>query len=396
MNINRDPLTELSRSLHIYIDNQVESRLYELFKEATGVSLNEFFDIFFILYSRFFNKSTELIPSEGFILDFEKYFKTVSKKYKQTAYQIVNLFSASIEEHKTTYERQLNSFDLEEYNFQFIKDKPLLEYQKGKFLCLSFAELCFKATTGLYEFMRNQLKSTSVNMELGEILGPTFENYINDLIDKVFPPGLSNRVIRRKSKERQLTDAILDYGNELVLFEFKAELIQKSHIYTNDIEKIKFALKPFISKRKGAVQLDKVIKDFKKGTIALNNIDPKTITKYWPIVVSCIHEVPYYYSLYEFYDSLLKKYKIFQDPQIGPLVIISIREFEMLMELAEKGFNVLEILHQKTSTAQNISFSLWNFLTISKYSKHLKRPEFHTQRLEKLTESLKVRVGLVE
>lgn len=353
---------ELSRAHIIYNDIE-EGRIFSrAFFDKTGIEINNLLITLLLFISKFTNNSDNLIPLNG-MLHFQEYFSNTSNNISiDVYYKILNLFSDNSYSLKEKYQTSLKHFENPEVNFEFLYEKPIIEVEKGMFICLSIPYLIKRGLFDILEIFRNKLdKNDFIIISSG--LRSAYEGYIKALMKKGFPKlenDLYPKIHFKKSGSTQIGDALIDYGDKIVIIEIKAQKIEKKIKLSSNIGDIKRGLEKFLTK-KGAKQLDKRIREFKEGKIKIEGIDPKKIKNYYPILISCIEELPQHLYISEYYQELLKSENLLQDFDIKPLTILNIKETEFIMELIEeKRLNLCDLIDEKIKKDFHISF--WNFL----------------------------------
>lgn len=303
----------------------------------------------------------------------------------------IGQFSQNLETNLATeLSRTFKHFDQEYYNFEFLKESPLLEFTPNRYLCLSFPYLIMKATRGIYEIIRSQLNEQEKN-EFSSAVGDSYEFYVKELIYQTYANPLAQRFFAKKSKRTEVSDGVLDYGDNLFFFEIKAKTMKKKNKLGNSIRDIEGGLNDFII-RKGAKQLHKRITEFKAGQISLSEISPQRIKKYWPVLITCIEEIPQFEIITDHYTQLLKKYDLLQAPDIQPLTIINLQEIEFILSLVEQGHSLVKLFQQKqTSYYSKESFK--NFLIVE-YDQHFIRPRSLDKSLEDIFIIVRENLGL--
>jgi hypothetical protein len=198
--------------------------------------------------------------------------------------------------------------------------------------------------------------------KLADVKGTAYENYIKNILIEIFPDtGFSKRIYFGIGKRKSRYDAVIDYGDELVWIEVKSVIIQKKYKLSESISDIERGLESFLTK-KGAKQIHNSINSFKKGQLQIGNIKPENIKKHWPVIISCIEDIPENYLLRKFYKKILEDNDLLQGSDIAPLVILTLTEFDYIMELLKNGYSFLELFKEKNSKEEKRQISFWNYL----------------------------------
>ncbi|UMZ72961.1 hypothetical protein ACONDI_00500 [Natranaerofaba carboxydovora] len=115
------------------------------------------------------------------------------------------------------------------FNFEFLKESPILEIETNRYICLSFPYLISRAVNGVREIVRTRV-TDRFNGELGKALGDAYEEYVNSILKETYSyyNHFAPRVINKKNKSIQVSDGVIDYGDEVIFIEVKAKSIQKN------------------------------------------------------------------------------------------------------------------------------------------------------------------------
>ncbi|WP_241079926.1 hypothetical protein [Natranaerofaba carboxydovora] len=94
---------------------------------------------------------------------------------------------------------------------------------------MSFPYLISRAVNGVREIVRTRV-TDRFNGELGKALGDAYEEYVNSILKETYSyyNHFAPRVINKKNKSIQVSDGVIDYGDEVIFIEVKAKSIQKN------------------------------------------------------------------------------------------------------------------------------------------------------------------------
>jgi hypothetical protein len=252
--------------------------------------------------------------------------------------------------------------DWEPYYFLPIQRSPLLKIGDLVF-CLSRHFLAAKISSGLYHLLLTGLPTAQERDKFLSFFGCPFECYVNRLLGRIFP---ATELARRhyptpkgQSTGRELIDAVLDYGNALVLIEAKATLFSLAALVSGEATEIDRKLEDIVYD--ASKQLDTAIKAIKSGELKYLGVSPERIKMYFPLVVT-LQFLPSEPLLYKkLRDEIAERsYLLGQD--IAPLQAAYIEDLERLEIAMTSGRSLSELLWEKVSNERFKIMTFGNFL----------------------------------
>jgi hypothetical protein len=162
-----------------------------------------------------------------------------------------------------------------------------------------------------------------------------------------------------QSTGRELIDAVLDYGNSLVLIEAKATLFSLAALVSGEATEIDRKLEDIVYD--ASKQLDTAIKAIKSGELKYLGVSPERIKMYFPLVVT-LQFLPSEPLLYKkLRDEIAERsYLLGQD--IAPLQAAYIEDLERLEIAMTSGRSLSELLWEKVSNERFKIMTFGNFL----------------------------------
>jgi hypothetical protein len=282
--------------------------------------------------------------------------------------------------------------EYEPFVFEWLKEKPLLEFEQGRYICLSLFYLIYSMSRGISGRLR-RIMGEEYGDKASEYLAKSYEDYIHTLMEKAYTR--TDRFFHTSFNGIEITDGIIDYGDKLICIEVKSGAIEKRYSISNKYRDIELALNPFFVK-KGASQLDKRIDDIRSERVKIKCIDPHIIKRYYPVLIMCSDPLPMYNILTGQYYNILKNNNILQKPYIAPLTILDIEEFEVIMELVEqRGISFIDLIDKKLNDPSTVEWSFKNFI-IEKERLPYERTKQLNQVLETLLQQIKKEFGFKE
>jgi len=374
---NNNLKQEFARTFYLFYKKDDKNEFSQCFESITGNKIEDYIAAFFAIYAYTGSDDLNTIINNT-TFDLSGLFKNCKGINLGIIKQITHYLSDTKGKLKQNLKRKYKYLGNEKINFETLYEKPICEIENGKHVCLSLEFLLHNLNRGLVDFekriMRDIIRNNPQELEslkkiedrIAKYTGTIYENYIYELLKNIYTDeGYSKRLYRGKSKSIEIGDAVIDYGDKLIIIEVKSMALQKKCKLTQNLVEIKKGVKSFFTD-KGFKQIDSTIKKLKLGDIAIGNIEPSKIKKFYPVVVSCIDDLPNRGFFIDFYNSILKKKKLLQTPDIGPITILSLKEFENLMNVLYAGNDFVKIIEDK-NTIKNYHLPFMNYLTQYSY-----------------------------
>ena len=378
---------EFSRTYRIYFDSNSGQAIQDLFERLTGLSLLKFWAIVLPIYAHWWKNKYEFIEDNLFF-DFEFLLADPQRLSEDEVYKAISLISCDMPEYHDKIEKALKAFNNETFNFEVFREFPILKFENKKLICLSLPYFIFLITRGIVSIIRKEQREKGNQEDFSKAFGDAYENYVRNELIETYNSNLVKRVYSGKSKAIEIGDGVIDYGDKIVFIEVKALSIKKIDRLSNSHRDIERGLHNFLID-KGAKQIDKKIRQFKDGVIKIGNLESAKYTTYFPVLVTCIDEIPQFGNINSYYYRLLVQYDILQARDIAPLLIISIDEYEYLIQLVKNGHSMLDIIIDKNSNQKNRFMSFSNFLSENSSRYQLdENPSYIKETLDKFTEKV--------
>lgn len=261
--------------------------LENTFRNKIGLSPKEFFAIGLLLYAGWMMLKQEDIDKGKVSLDLQGILKNFSIN-KNTLNLALQELSAPLD----WFCSELGNNDFQPFEFLPFQNKPLLKKDNQMF-CLSKGFLTDKITSGLYHTLLNSFSEEENRKKFLRFFGKIYEKYLTNIFEKKYNPSplahrfFSETKYKKRKQEEKSADGIIDYGDSLVVMEFKASLLSHDILdiltkgdrdqFTKKFEDIIFG---------GAEQLHKVITKLKSEVLTFPGIDRSRIKRYFPLIIT--------------------------------------------------------------------------------------------------------------
>lgn len=366
----------------------------EIFEQATGLSMLDYFASGFGTFSRFVKLNTTNLQAalNQYWLDPYSYFHTTrlaSRGAKNPIRQLISSQTAL----KMALRKEVGRTQQPYYSFTPFKQRPLIRMSRNQVIPISVRYLIENITTGIYWRILDYLSpagGTGSQRKTGErfmtFFGDLFEQYVQNVFKRMFPASKASpdRVTYEFSygeHDDRTTDAILVYPDTLVLIESKSSRLTRDTGITGAVARIEADLEKYVYKAAG--QMDRVIQDFRLRKFTIKGVDPSQVRRFIPVVVTLV-PVPINIFTRKRIDDYLMKTAWLEKPGVTQLVVLSAEELEMLEVVVSKGISILEVLTEYLNSKAGVGIPMKTFL-FNQYS-HLSpfRNEFLLSKYNEL------------
>lgn len=341
------------------------------------VPLDDFLAIVFGLYSHGLKINKDM---RNALFDMEKIFKKIGPsgllpRFMSARSRTPSLFRSELGGGRTPsrkgFFQELQSHSFIGGSLVEFRRRPLLMLDKKRAVILDLQFLAELLTVGVYYAVFDSLP-TNRRERFREMWGRMFELYVVGLLQQAYPvvTGLARPLLVDVRFPGGQIDALLDFGNSVLVFEVKSSLLTerakrtgKRAPFEHDVKK-KF-VRNERGKPKGVTQLANACQAIMKGLIDVAAASP-TI---YPVLVSderaC--EVPCFNS---YLDGILKA-QLGEASGVRPLSVMSINEFEEVLGEASAGhldwFKFLDSRFDNgTVSAHSVHQALYNWLRLNR------------------------------
>jgi len=227
--------------------------LVSKFARLTGLELDQYLRMYFsiwVLHNNLQNGDPLTINSNPAIINFDKerVFALMDLKSKDRDV----FFRAAVKTLATLtkgVKSDANSTRLWQFDYTPFRNYPLVynsESEQG-FTCIAYPFLTEKLASGVYHTILSSWPDKHQDRALFQgYWGKVFEQFVNDrlrdayptspLLDRFHPNPFFRR--RQSGSLREVCDAVIDYGDALVLIEHKGGYLSLDEKYSGDISKL--------------------------------------------------------------------------------------------------------------------------------------------------------------
>jgi hypothetical protein len=259
---------------------------------------------------------------------------------------------------KKDFSANINSDDFGA-NTLLIKTYPLLQWTKGRTLILDSQYVSEILIYGLYWRIVDSLDPKKADVFIS-LWGRLLELYLYDLLGHFYPRASGILATNVQYGDGQI-DALLDFGPDVIVLEFKASLLRDETKHKRDRQLFEEEIgRKFIQNQKGA---PKALRQLANATTAIRNQTVKTIMKpkrIFPVLVGYEPTL----ETFSMNSYLHEKFRPFisaneNGVNVLPLTVMSVDEFEgVLPNIEAATFTWPELLGERFDHDRVKAFSV--------------------------------------
>ena len=243
------------------------------------------------------------------------------------------------------------------FDHQAFSGGPLVTFGTRSY-CPLPSLLVDRLGTGLYHLYVSKLPKEA-RARFFSYAGYAFEDYIHLLMERIFP-RIVGRYLRisetpLEAMEGKKCDALLNSGEDVVLFEFKSKIRAIAARTGASMEKVEEWIEMVYVEP--AIQLDHTAQAIERGILTAHGVDPRHVRRYWPVIVT-LESTPLLPSFETFIqkriEAMAPGFPICKS--LMPWQVMHVSEVEYLEVAVNDGYAVHELLAQKLKAGQAQSF----------------------------------------
>ncbi|MBS1675803.1 MAG: hypothetical protein JST08_00310 [Actinobacteria bacterium] len=338
---------------------EAAARIESAFRSHTGMSLADYFVVGAAVQARFGNNA-------GAVLDPAEYFRSTLLEPEVWApfFEILARDRSGL---KAELEKEEERYGSTTYGSLSIERFPLFEAQPGMYCVISPWALGRRVTEGVFHLLAEAAEAEGSNRSLytGEF-GIPFQHSVERTLRRGnaatgspvpvaadVPYGTSRSAMRRSS------DVILGYERFPVFVEVVSGPLRVGTLTRGDLEDFEADVGRLVIDK--AEQLDTSIGAFLDGRLVIDEIDPATATRIWPVIVTS-HAFPLRDEIDRVITKRLTMDGYLQGEKIAPLAILSAEELFFCEGFMERGESFLALISGWKSDPASAPHSFKNYL----------------------------------
>jgi hypothetical protein len=259
-------------------------------------------------------------------------------------------------------ERDLSFNRAWQFDFTTFRDHPLVSIPGNEqgFTCLAFPFLIEKLASGIYHTILNSWAEGDPERDsFQSYWGIVFEQFVNDRLCEGFPTSmLANRFYanpyfnKKKNRSIEVSDAVLDYGDSIVIMEHKGGYLSLDEKYSDDATKLLDGIAKKFGLNKALKQLPRSIgvlfneDNEKRDTFSVldehgrpvntfDAVDVERIRKVYPVLVVQDFSMSLGFvnrRLKMQFKEKMQEYRISSNVHIRPLTLLTVENLENALE----------------------------------------------------------------
>ena len=326
--------------LRLLQENTSKLDVNDIFSQRTGLTLQEYQNLIFLIFTYYWNYTAEEICQQDFLTDKSLFFNPngQSDAFTPLYQKLLPLISVSIDDLKNKAPKNPKFID----EFLLWRDKPLLKINDDQLICVDFTFLLDKLLTGAYWLIYKRfLRDKKERGTFKELWGDAFENYAASIIKRGYISESSSKqekvIFQPEYDQKQrveCADIAVCCDDTLILFECKSTILSAECKFSADFNKLYNGCP---SLKKGIEQLGRAVQNLGNSSTDLRksvkNIDICKIKKIYPVLVLSdrIFSGLFMNKVLDlkFQSEVQHKY-LMEHLEIMPLTVLTINDLELL------------------------------------------------------------------
>ncbi len=379
------------RSRKLTFDNN--QTLVQRFTELTGLSIQQYLRLYFAIYAlhttTLETRQPEEINANPSLINFDKerVFALMELNPEELGIFFKRIL-VGLPAIVAGVKQDANSTRAWQFDFTTFRNSPLVFNSDSKrgFTCIAFPFLIEKLASGIYHTILNSWEEGDPERKrFQSYWGKVFEHFVNDRLRDQYPSKILSKqfyanpyFVKKKNRSIEVSDAVLDHGDSLVLMEHKGGYLSLDEKYGDNAAELLKGI---------AVKFGKAIKQLSRGIGMLLNEDDRQrddfseydekrravsvfgsadvarIRKVYPVVVVQDFSMTMGFMNRRMklqFSEEMRKYKVRANVHIRPLCLLSIENVEDVFAQLEE-VKLIDVLDEY---AREVHDPLSNFNAI--------------------------------
>lgn len=249
--------------------------------------------------------------------------------------------AAPAEQLREEFEAPDSSAPFNPYDLVPLEAHPLVQIGDHLF-CPSVLLMKRRMTTGLHHILLNRVDDKELYLNY---MGEVFEDYLTDILRSTFG-GSGGRLLTEDEMATvapgaSVCDAVVDYGDSVLLLEVKARRANLGVRVWGDLKELDAMLEHVFIR--SARQIDSVIDLIRRGGLSELDIHPGRILSYVPVSIT-LDSIPMNPRTYRRLETRLAEEGVLQSHSTVSLQILSAADIEALEMAVQEGYSARDLL----------------------------------------------------
>lgn len=371
------------------------------FLEITGMTFRQYLGFIFVMLAPYIrsNPPMELIQSLGSLFIQRHTYFNQTQISRSICQRFIDINSIHINDlPNAVYFNPLGS--PAQYDFFIFKKFPFVELKDSRLICVHPVFLVEKITDGIYYTLLESFIGTDKEEALYTAWAKAFEEYVNRIFLEIYPPisARFNASPKFDNSNEEVADGLLDYGTDLVLFEYKSSRLTLNAKYSGNATALERELTSKFGRgsrsHKGVAQLARNIGHlFGLGGRSLKpftTIDLSPVQRIYPVLIALDGNLGtsiMNWKLNAMFQSYIEEMSGGQI-EIMPLIVVTIEDLELLAPNIQSGLSFLECLSRKCELDQAQNFTFQDFMRQNFYQDGSERNSTLEQRFDQVGQEI--------
>jgi hypothetical protein len=329
------------------------------FLAYTGISLADFFVVGTAAEARFMN-------NPGAVLRPGEYFQSTLIPIEVWSPFFATL-GTDLSGLRAELEAENERYGSTTYGSVAIERFPLFEGEPGEYCLISPWALARRVTEGIFHLLAEAAEEDGLDRSshTGEF-GIPFQHSVEATLRRGniatgMPVPVAADVLygSSRSSRRRSSDIVLGFDRSPMFVEVVSGPIRVGTLTRGDLDDFEADVNRLVIGK--ARQLDRSIHDFLDGRLVLDEIDPATARRIWPVIVTS-HAFPLRDQIDIAIRERLARAGLLQDERIAPLAVLSAEELFFCEGFMERGETLLSLISGWKHDPEAAPHSFKNFL----------------------------------
>jgi len=351
----------------------------QVFEEVLGFGLEEYRAVGAVLWAWCYpSRVRSLSPPEAAnvgIVEVARHFAITALDSALVA-RVVNALAHDLDELRNACDSNHLHEAWWSGDFLQLARTPLIKTDREGYFALSLPALVLDAFSGgVYHRLRDYYseKEGTGNNTFTTYWGNLVEAYTGKLLEDTFH-RIERAIGRRRAwvpsqpdmSGEERCDGVLAYDQCAVVFESTSSHFTVRSLIGHDLKRVELDLEKVVL---GKVrQLSQACTALEVGkTALLDKGQPVRVKEFIPVLVT-LAPVPVWEWLMQLVDEMCEREGLFSELSCTPVQVISMEEFEMLLDFAAAGRSLLDLLRRRASQVEGRRESMKNWL----HERHIK------------------------
>jgi hypothetical protein len=330
----------------------------QAFRSVTGISIEGYFTIGSAVTARLINHGQN---NDGFPGVEPKLYFSNTRVEENVWQAFFRLVSRDLESLRTELLREQERYGATTYGSLTFERFPLVEVEPGMYLPTSVSSLQRRITEGVFHILAEAAEAEGHDRRrYTSPFGDVFQRLVEDTVRRgaaiasPTAPIVADVLYGGRRRSRRSSDVIVAEERNPVFIEVVSGPLQAATATRGDLTCFWADLERLVVRK--AKQLDRNIRDFLKGDLIIDGVDPAVTSHAWPVILMS-HAFPHAETVMEEVHRAVAAQGYLRHPRAGALAIVSAEDLFFCEGHMQQGRSLLSLLRSwKSGSGANLSF----------------------------------------